>query len=143
MPIFELEFAAFFIVSASISAAVLYYVDFRSRKSMKTRVEGKIRLPEDGDEGDETLLAGGDEPYHDEPIENIEGGRIHDRGKAKERDDDHSGEEQDGKDPFNVTTPMDMVDGRPVDEKEFWSEVNVLGSLHLFIDIDENAADAS
>ena len=29
-------------------------------------------------------------------------------------------------DPFNVTKPEDIVDGEPVDEDSFWSEVRLL-----------------
>ena len=33
-------------------------------------------------------------------------------------------------DPFNVTKPEDIVDGEPVQEDEFWSDVRVLAIDH-------------
>ena len=33
-------------------------------------------------------------------------------------------------DPFNVTKPEDIIDGEPVQEDEFWSDVRVLAIDH-------------
>ena len=143
MPVFQLELSAALGVCALLSAVLLYYFDFRIRHS---REEGEIRLPEDGDE---TLLEGGDdaivEPYRDEPsvvVEEWETGRMGARGKGKGRqdgDEDGDGDEdeldeKEEKDPFDVTTPMDMVDGRPVDEGKFWAEVRIIQARALGVE---------
>jgi hypothetical protein len=126
MPVFQFELAAVLVASALVSIISLYYFDFKSRRS---RDEGKIRLPED-----ETLLPGGDpvtEPYRDEPeAEDGEDDQVWRGRKGKRRQSEAGFDEKDEKDPFDVTTPMDMVDGRPIDEGGFWSQVRHRRSQH-------------
>ena len=42
-------------------------------------------------------------------------------------DDGELNEAAEFDDPFNVTTPGDVIDGYPIREEEFWSNVRTLG----------------
>ena len=116
MPVFQLELATILVGCAIISTTLLYHFDFN-----RSRDEGNIQLKEDRE--DETLAGGDVEgPYRDDPETEVgEDEGVSARRRGKQRGDDGFGEEE--KDPFDVTTPMDMVDGRPVDEGRFWAKV--------------------
>lgn len=118
MAVFQLELAIALSACALVSAMFLYYMDFRSPASTE---EGKIRLPEYTDyvyidSVDDTIV----ESYTDDPFSEDETGEENPRSKGKWRNDE---DYLDGKDPFDVTRPIDAVDGRPVDEGQFWTEV--------------------
>jgi hypothetical protein len=41
--------------------------------------------------------------------------------------------EEEGKDPFDVSTPEDVVDGFPVGEAKFWARVHLAGRTAMWV----------